>query len=42
MFMTFKNKNNGILHFWLVELRFAILFLLNALYLMYFERIFCY
>jgi hypothetical protein len=27
------------MHIWLVELKFAILFLSNALYLMHFERI---
>ena len=39
MIMTFKNKNKGPMHIWLVELKFAILFLLNALYMMHFERI---
>jgi hypothetical protein len=27
------------MHIWLVELKFAILFLLNAVYMMHFERI---
>jgi hypothetical protein len=27
------------MHIWLVELKFAILFLLNAIYMMHFERI---